>query len=130
VRRADAARAFAAMSAFRVLVVEDEGLVAMMLEDLLDDMGCEVAGSLASVAQAMAWIDGGGRADAALLDVNLGGETVFPVAEALTARGVPFAFTTGYGENHDPRFATAVLLGKPINQERLIAALRGFGFNP
>ena len=48
------------MSAFRVLVVEDEGLVAMMLEDLLDDMGCEVAGSLASVAQAMAWLDGGG----------------------------------------------------------------------
>ena len=118
------------MKPLRVLLVEDEGLVAMMLEDLLEDMGCEVVGSLATVAQAMAWIDDGGEADAALLDVNLGGETVFAVAEALAARAVPFAFTTGYGEGHDPRFASAVMLGKPINQDRLIAALRAFGFKP
>jgi CheY-like chemotaxis protein len=116
------------MKRLRILVVEDEGLVAMMLEDLLEDLGCEVPYSAGSVAQALEWIEAGGEADAALLDVNLGGEAVFPVAEALTRRGVPFAFTTGYGEAHDPRFKTAVLLGKPLRMERLEEVLRGFGY--
>ncbi len=115
------------MKPLRVLLVEDEGLVAMMLEDLLEDLGCEVAGSLASVAAALAWIEAGGAADMALLDVNLSGETVFPVAEALKARGVPFAFATGYDADHDPRFRDAPLLGKPIRQERLEALLRNYG---
>jgi CheY-like chemotaxis protein len=113
---------------FRVLVVEDEGLVAMMLEDFLRDLGCEVAGSAATISQALAWIDAGGEADAALLDVNVAGESVFPVADALAAKGVAIAFTTGYGEGYDPRFRNAVVLGKPIRQDRLEAALRGFGF--
>jgi CheY-like chemotaxis protein len=112
----------------RVLVVEDEGLVALMLEDLLEDLGCEVAGSLPTVGAAMDWIEDGGSADLALLDVNLAGEPVFPVAEALKARGVPFAFATGYGEDHDPRFKDAPLLGKPIRQERLEALLKSYGF--
>jgi CheY-like chemotaxis protein len=118
------------MKSLRILLVEDEGLVAMMLEDLIDDLGCKLAGSLASVGEALAWIDAGGEADAALLDVNLGGEQVFPVAEALKARGVPFAFTTGYGETHDPRFKDEILLGKPIRLERLVQALKGFGYEP
>ena len=118
------------MKSLRVLVVEDDGLVAMMLEDLLDDLGCELAASLASVGDALAWIEAGGEADAALLDVNLGGEPVFPVAEALRARGVRLAFTTGYGEAHDPRFKDDVLLGKPIRLERLVATLQGFGYEP
>ncbi|HEY1750447.1 MAG TPA: response regulator [Caulobacteraceae bacterium] len=118
------------MKPLRMLVVEDEGLVAMMLEDLLDDLGCQVACSASSVVQALDWLEAGGEADAALLDVNLGGEPVFPVAEALTARGVPFAFTTGYGESHDPRFKAAVLLGKPIRLERLQEVLRSFGHEP
>ena len=116
------------MTPLRVLVVEDEGLVAMMLEDMLDDLGCELAGSFGDVAQTLAWVEAGGKADAALLDVNLGGEPVFPVAEALAARGVPFAFTTGYGQTDDPRFKDAVCLGKPINLERLVEALKGFGY--
>jgi CheY-like chemotaxis protein len=118
------------MKSLRILLVEDEGLVAMMLEDLVEDLGCQLAGSLASVGEALAWIDAGGEADAALLDVNLGGEQVFPVAEALKARGVPFAFTTGYGETHDPRFKDAILLGKPIRLERLVQTLKGFGYEP
>jgi CheY-like chemotaxis protein len=115
-----------AVKPLRVLLVEDEGLVAMMLEDLLEDLGCEVAGSLASVGAALAWIEAGGAADVALLDVNLSGEPVFPVAEALKQRGVPFAFATGYGADHDPRFREAPLLGKPIRQERLEALLRSY----
>ncbi len=118
----------AGSKALRVLVVEDEGLVAIMLEDLLEDLGCEIAGSVGSVRAALDWVGGGGSADFALLDVNLAGEPVFPVADALRARGVPFAFATGYGENHDPRFKDAPLLGKPIRQERLEALLRSYGY--
>jgi CheY-like chemotaxis protein len=112
----------------RVLVVEDEGLIAIMLEDMLDDIGCEVALSASAVPQTLGWLEAGGVADAALLDVNLGGETVFPVAEALRARGTPFAFTTGYGEASDARFRDAPLLSKPIRRERLVEVLRGFGY--
>jgi CheY-like chemotaxis protein len=114
------------MKPLRILVVEDEGLVAMLIEDLLDDAGCEVAGSVGSVAQAIAWLEAGGEADAALLDVNLGGEPVWPVADALAARGVPFAFTTGYDHLDEPRFQNAPLLGKPIKAARLEEMLRRF----
>ena len=117
-----------ARTRLRVLLVEDEGLVAMMLEDILEDLGCEIAGSLASVESALAWIEDGGSADLALLDVNLSGKPVFPVADALEARGVPFVFATGYGEGHDPRFKDTPLLGKPIRQDRLEALLRRYGY--
>jgi CheY-like chemotaxis protein len=113
------------MKGLRILVVEDEGLVAMLIEDMLEDIGCEVAGSLSSVGQALKWLADGGSADAALLDVNLGGEPVWPVAEALQARGMPFAFTTGYGHLNTPRFEHAPLLGKPIKSQRLEEVLRG-----
>jgi CheY-like chemotaxis protein len=115
------------MKPMRVMVVEDEGLVAMLIEDMLDELGCVVPCSAANVAQAMRWLDGGGELDAALLDVNLAGETVWPVAEALAARSVPFAFTTGYGALGEPRFDHAPLLGKPIKVERLEEVLRGWG---
>ena len=114
------------MKSLRILLVEDDGLVAMMLEDLLEDLGCQLAGSIASVGEALAWIEAGGEADAALLDVNLGGEPVFPVAEALRARGVPFAFTTGYAQSHDSRFREAPFIGKPIRPDRLAEVLRRF----
>ncbi|HVN01147.1 MAG TPA: response regulator [Caulobacteraceae bacterium] len=114
------------MKRLRVMVVEDEGLIALMIEDMLEDLGCEVVLSAAGVGQALAWIEAGGEADAALLDVNLGGEAVFPVAEALARRGVPFAFTTGYGEAHDPRFRGAPLLSKPIKPDRLEDVLAKF----
>ena len=116
------------MKPLRILVVEDEGLVAMLIEDMLDDLGCEVACSAGNVAQALKWIEAGGEADGALLDVNLGGEAVWPVADALAARGVRFAFTTGYGQLSEPRFRQAPLLGKPIKGERLKEVLRSFGY--
>jgi CheY-like chemotaxis protein len=116
------------MSSLRILVVEDEGLVAMLIEDILDDLGCEVPFSASTVAQAVRWLDDGGEADGALLDVNLGGEAVWPVAEALMAKGVPFAFTTGYGQLGEARFAHAPLLGKPISSERLEEVLRSWGY--
>ncbi len=86
----------------RVLVVEDELLVALLLEDMLAEAGCVVVGPFARVRDALA----AARAEAvdvALLDVNVAGERVFPVAHALEERGVPFLFLTGYGEAALPR---------------------------
>lgn len=86
----------------RVLIVEDESLVAMLLETILEDMGCTPIGPAASIDEGLAMVADGDNLDAALLDVNLAGRLVFPVAEALKARGVPFVFSTGYGEGGLP----------------------------
>lgn len=84
---------------YRVLVVEDEMFVAMLLEDMLGDLGCEIVGPAASVEQALAIIEAAGTFDAAVLDVNLNGQKSYPVADALVARGVPFVFSSGYGKD-------------------------------
>jgi DNA-binding response OmpR family regulator len=86
----------------RVLVVEDEVLVAMMVEDVLADAGCIVVGPFARVAEALAAARSM-AVDVALLDVNVAGEKVFPVAHVLEERGVPFLFVTGYGPGALPR---------------------------
>jgi CheY-like chemotaxis protein len=116
------------MSGPRVIVVEDEALVAMMMEDLLVGLGCEVAASFGSVPQAMDWLADGSQAlDGALLDINLGGELVYPLAEVLQARRTPIAFATGYGNlKLDARYAGVPVLGKPINPARLREVVRGF----
>lgn len=84
------------LKGLRVLVVEDEALVALQLEDMLSDLGCAVIGPAARVHQALDLLNGQ-RVDAAVLDLNVAGELVYPVADALTRRGVPFIFATGYG---------------------------------
>jgi CheY-like chemotaxis protein len=84
------------LSGRRVLVIEDEMIVAMLLEDMLADLGCTVLGPAARVDQALTIIAAARSLDAAVLDVNLNGQKSYPVADALVARGVPFLFTTGY----------------------------------
>jgi CheY-like chemotaxis protein len=86
----------------RILIVEDESLVAMLLETILEDMGCQPLGPVATVDEALAFLESGEALDAALLDVNVAGREVFPVAAMLEARGVPFVFSTGYGEGGLP----------------------------
>lgn len=82
----------------RVLIVEDEALVAMLLEDMLEDAGHKVVFCASSIAQALDYVGGSGDSfDFAILDVNLGGQPIFPVAEALAAKSKRFAFATGYG---------------------------------
>ncbi|RXZ65513.1 response regulator [Pelagerythrobacter rhizovicinus] len=84
------------LAGVRVLIVEDESIVAMMLEEMLEELGCEIAASVASVARAehaVRTID----VDLALLDVNLSGETTIDFARGLAGRPIPFAFCTGYG---------------------------------
>jgi DNA-binding response OmpR family regulator len=107
----------------KILVVEDEMMIAIMLEDMLDDMGWAVAGMAAKPAEAMAIISEI-TIDAAILDVNLNGAHSFDIAAELAARGVPFMFSTGYGATMlDERFRTRPVLQKPFRQEELESAL-------
>jgi len=113
------------LSGLRVLLVEDEAMVAMMIEDMLSDLGCQVIGPASRVSRALDLLEHDGI-DAAVLDVNLGGEAVFPVADRLAAAGVPFVFSTGYGTaGLDARHAARPVLQKPYSRERLAAALAG-----
>jgi CheY-like chemotaxis protein len=115
----------AGLAGRRLLIVEDEALVAMMIEDMLSDLGCVVVDVAGSVARGLALTeDAATQLDAAVLDVNLGGETVYPVAEKLALAGVPFVFSTGYGlAGVAPRFAGVPTLAKPFNSTTLAAAL-------
>ncbi|MEI9964110.1 MAG: response regulator [Caulobacteraceae bacterium] len=107
----------------RVLLVEDEAHVAFLLEDLLTDLGCEVAASVARLGPALRRAEEGGF-DVALLDINLAGEQSFPVAEALARRGVPFLFATGYGAAGVPEaLSGAPVLAKPFRQADIRDAL-------
>lgn len=103
-----------ALAGRRILVVEDEPLVALLIEDLLLDAGAEVIGPAATVAAALALV-AADRPEGALLDVNLEGEFVYPVAEDLARRGTPFAFVTGYSQlGVDPSFGNVTVLPKPL----------------
>ena len=113
------------LSGAKVLVLEDETLVSMMVEDMLLDLGCEVVGPFAKLDQALAFVDGDGQIDAALLDVNLGGVRSFPMAEALAGKGVPFVFTTGYDESGLPEaWRGRPTLRKPFMMGEMAEALR------
>jgi len=85
------------LNGLRVLVVEDEMMVSMLIEDMLSDMGCTVVGPASRLDEATELAEAGGI-DCAVLDVNLGGQPIFPVADLLRERGCPFAFATGYGD--------------------------------
>jgi CheY-like chemotaxis protein len=107
------------LTGLRLLVVEDEALVAMALEDMLGDFGCVVVDVAGTVARGMALAEALSL-DGAILDINLCGEKVFPVAERLAERGVPFVFCTGYGvAGVPPVFAKAPTLAKPYDQRQL-----------
>jgi PAS domain S-box-containing protein len=103
----------------RLLLVEDEALTGMMMSDMLTELGFDVIGPFGRLADALAAV---GREDfqAAVLDVNLDGEMVYPVADAVLALGVPFVFVTGYSaEGIDRRFAQVPVLQKPIERQML-----------
>jgi two-component sensor histidine kinase/CheY-like chemotaxis protein len=107
----------AELRAQRVMIVEDEALIAMVLVENLQEMGLSTVGPFSRVADALKVDE---EIDAAILDVNLGGESVYPVAEMLSARGIPFVFMTGYGSaSIDPRFANVPVLQKPIEAKAL-----------
>ncbi len=108
----------------RIIVVEDEPLIALDMESILIAAGCEVAGAAGTLEKAKALV---ARAefDAALLDVNLGGDSVGELAAALIQRNVPFAFVTGYGREALPEgFQDMVAVRKPAGQKELLAVVQ------
>jgi CheY-like chemotaxis protein len=108
----------------RVLLAEDEAMIGMMMRDILHDYGLFVVGPCCTVSEAMQ--AAAGDFDCAILDLNLGGEPVYPVAAALAERKVPFAFVTGYGrESIDGQFNGVPILQKPVAREGLEQFLRG-----
>ena len=108
----------------QVLIVEDESLVAMLLETILEDMGCTPVGPASNIDDGEAMARDTIDLDAALLDVNVAGRQVFPVAEALKARGVPFVFSTGSGEGGLPdEWRGQTTLQKPFTEDAVRAAL-------
>lgn len=114
------------LKGLRVMVVEDEALVAMMTCDFLEDMGCDVVGPFPTVDQALQAILSD-RVDCAVLDINLGGgNTSLPVAQALREKSKPFLFATGYGvSGSKDEFPAAPVLPKPFNEDQLARALEG-----
>lgn len=113
----------AELNGLRVLVVEDEAAIAMLLEDMLLDFGCEVVGPVARLAAAIKAAEHE-TFGIAILDVNLAGEPIYAVAEALAGRGVPFVFSTGYGATgiKDP-FRDRPVVQKPFTQNELKRSL-------
>jgi PAS domain S-box-containing protein len=108
----------------RILLIEDEPLVAMEIESQLQELGCEIIGPAGTVESAAKLIAAGGF-DAALLDANLAGRPVDELAAALTKKGIPFSFATGYGREALPLgFREAVVLTKPFGPNQLIAVIR------
>jgi CheY-like chemotaxis protein len=118
------------LSGRRVLVVEDEMLVLIMIEDMLAELGCNSVTSAATIDKALALIDTQAF-DFVMLDVNLNGRDSQPVAEALSARGVPVVYSTG-NTDHGPRdgYSGRPVLRKPFKYEDLVAILTRLKLGP
>lgn len=109
------------LEGIRVLVVEDEPIVAMMLEDMLSDLGMIVLGPEVSLKDGL--LAARDKIfDVAVLDMNLNGQRSDPIADLLTANAVPFIFATGY-DLHELRHGNVELIEKPYRQDQLVAAL-------
>ena len=108
----------------RVLVIEDEVLIGMLLEDMLTDLGYEIAGTASRLDEATG-LARTAQCDLAILDVNLNGHESYPVAQILIERGIPFMFATGYGERGMPAaFQNRPTLQKPFQLDALQLQLR------
>ena len=108
----------------RILVVEDRYMLADDLRRCLEKAGAVVIGPAPTVEQALSLVAGEPELGAAVLDVNLGGEAVFPVADALIARNIPFVFATGYGEEAlQGRYAEVPRCDKPVEIRSVARAL-------
>jgi CheY-like chemotaxis protein len=109
----------------RLLVVEDDFLIADDLANSLQDLGAEVVGPAGTVEDALQLLESDGeQLDAAVLDINLRDERVYPVASALAQRGIPFVFTTGYDTVAIPQvYASAPRCEKPVDKMQLIRVL-------
>jgi CheY-like chemotaxis protein len=110
------------ISGKRVLLVEDEAIVARMVEDMLTELGASVVGPVSTVAKALA-VATGEALDAAVLDVNVRGEMIDSVAALLEGRGVPLVLATGYGIAAQAKRPGVEIIDKPYTRDRLERAL-------
>jgi CheY-like chemotaxis protein len=107
----------------RVFIVEDEALILYTLQDMLEELGCRVVATALRIDDALAKGDSAAF-DVAILDVNVGGERIDPVADLLARRGVPFLFATGYGARSLPEgHRDRIVLAKPYQTHEVRAAL-------
>ena len=114
----------AGLAGLNVFVVEDEALVALNLEDMLEELGCTTIGPATRMDRAEQMMADGLTADVAILDVNLAGEMIFPLAQRLAERGMPIVFATGYGRSGLPaNFQDFPVLQKPYTLNDVVAGL-------
>jgi CheY-like chemotaxis protein len=110
-------------TAARVFLVEDEYLIRMLLEDMLADLGYEIAAAVGTIAEASD-IATNGQIDVAILDINVDGKEIYPVADILAKRGVPFVFVSGYGEGSlIERYRGRPALQKPFQVDQIKTTL-------
>jgi CheY-like chemotaxis protein len=117
------------VSGLRLLIVEDDVMVSLALHDIATDLGCTVVGTATGIPQALALLEGL-PVDVAILDINLGGATADPIANAAVTRGVPIVFATGYGESGvPPHLQDWPVISKPYTikdvERGILAALKG-----
>jgi CheY-like chemotaxis protein len=109
----------------RVLIVEDEAMISMLIEDMVLDFGCEIVGPAARLDHALT-LALQAEIDIGLLDINVDGSVVFPVADVLRFRGIPFIFSTGYDFRSLPeRFRNSPTLSKPFSYQNFAETLQG-----
>ena len=114
----------ASASRLRALIVEDDAIIAMLMEEMLQDMGYDVAATASRLDQAEG-LAREGCIDFAILDINLAGEESYPVAEILSERNIPFTFMSGYGPSGlAARWATSEIVSKPISPALLADTLK------
>ncbi|HEX3881085.1 MAG TPA: response regulator [Stellaceae bacterium] len=116
-----------ALQGRRILVIEDDYWVAQIVVEILKDSGAEVVGPIGWVEEALEALEGqDAKFDGAVLDINLHGTKSYPIADALSASGIPFVFTTGYGvAGIDDPYTAYPRCTKPFNRSALVAALTG-----
>jgi CheY-like chemotaxis protein len=108
----------------RVIVVEDDSMICLLFEDMLSDLGCKVVGTACDLERAAQLAQRDESVDVAILDVNLGGQVVFPVADILCRRGIPLLFATGLGaDGLPPDWQGHCSIQKPMTMATLANAL-------
>jgi CheY-like chemotaxis protein len=112
------------LSGYRILVIEDEYFLAEDICTMLKELGADILGPVGDVGDAIGIVNSGQIIDGAVVDINLRNESIYPVAERLVARSIPFVFTSGYDKSAiQPRFKDIELFEKPINAPAMAQSL-------